>query len=235
MMFEGEIKHVGVVGTGVIGISWTTLFLEKGLKVTATDIDKNAEQKLREGIALNAPQNSQDLLEFKEDLETAVRGVQFVQECGTERVDLKQDLFRKLDAYTNTGVLLVSSSSGIMPSVFQAKAINPQRILLGHPFNPPHIIPLVEVCGGINTSSEAVLKTMEFCKSVGKRPIQLRREMEGHVANRLQAALWQEEFFFSCSTRSGKRTGFRHCHNRRPWFTMGYVGPLFKHAPCRWY
>jgi 3-hydroxyacyl-CoA dehydrogenase len=171
------------------------LFLEKGLKVIATDINKNAAQKLREGITFNAPQITQDLLEFKEDLEDAVSSVQFVQECSTEQIDLKQELFQKLDAYTNPGVLLVSSSSGIMPSVFQAKAINPQRILLGHPFNPPHIIPLVEVCGGTNTSPEAILKTMEFYTSIGKRPIQLQKEMEGHVVNRLQAALWQEAFF----------------------------------------
>lgn len=194
-MLEREIKHVCVVGTGVIGTSWATLFLEKGLKVTATDINKDAEQKLREDIAFNAPQISQDLLEFKDNLEHAVKGVQFVQECGSEQIDLKQELFQKLDAYTDPGVLLVSSSSGIMPSVFQAKAIHPQRILLGHPFNPPHIIPLVEVCGGINTSSEAIYKTMDFYKSIGKMPIQLQREMEGHVANRLQAALWQEAFF----------------------------------------
>jgi 3-hydroxyacyl-CoA dehydrogenase len=194
-MFEREITHVAVVGTGVIGISWATLFLEKGLKVTATDIDKHAEHKLRKGIFLTAPKVSQDLLFFEENLDNAVRDAQFVQECSTERINLKQDLFQKLDAYTSPAVLLVSSSSGIMPSVFQAKAINQQRILLGHPFNPPYIIPLVEVCGGANTSPKAIAKTIDFYKSIGKRPIHLQREMEGHVANRLQAALWQEAFY----------------------------------------
>jgi len=194
-MFEKEIRHVAIVGTGVIGTSWATLYLEKGLRVTATDIAKDAEQKLRAGIYKNAPQLSQELLQFEESLKDAVKDVQFVQENGPERKAFKQELFRDLDVFTPHDVLLVSSSSGIIPTVLQEKAMHPERILLGHPFNPPHLIPLVEVCGGEKTAPGAVLRTIEFYRSIGKKPIHLKKEMEGHVANRLQAALWQEAFY----------------------------------------
>lgn len=193
--FEKEIRHVAIVGTGVIGTSWATLFLQKGLRVTATDITKDAEQRLRDGIHKNAPQLSQKLLHFEENLEDAVKDVQFVQENGPERKAFKQELFRDLDECTSPDVLLVSSSSGIIPTVFQERAMHPERILLGHPFNPPHLIPLVEVCGGEKTAPAAVIRTIEFYQSIGKKPIHLKKEMEGHVANRLQAALWQEAFY----------------------------------------
>ncbi|MEP7259439.1 MAG: 3-hydroxyacyl-CoA dehydrogenase NAD-binding domain-containing protein, partial [Flavitalea sp.] len=116
------------------------------------------------------------------------------QENGPERINIKQELFKQLDAYTPSSVLLVSSSSGIVPTIFQSQAVHPERILLGHPFNPPHLIPLVEVCGGEKTSEEAISRTIAFYASIGKKPIHLKKEVKGHVANRLQAALWQEAF-----------------------------------------
>lgn len=194
-MLYKKIKHIAIVGTGVIGSSWATLFLEKGLRVTATDIAAGAEQKLRNQIFQNAPNLSQELLTFEESLEEAVKNVQFVQENGSEQTDLKQELFRKLDSCTPPDVLLVGSSSGIIPSLLQTGTSYPERILLGHPFNPPHLIPLVEVCGGEHTSDEAVERTIEFYRSVGKKPIRLKKEIKGHVANRLQAALRQEAFY----------------------------------------
>lgn len=194
-MFEKEIRHVAIIGTGVIGTSRATLYLEKGFRVTATDIAEDAEEKLRDRIFKNAPHLSQELLRFEESLEEAVKDVQFVQENGPERKELKQELFKDLDLFTHPDVLLVSSSSGIIPSVLQEKVMHPERILLGHPFNPPHLIPLVEVCGGEKTAPEAVLRTIKFYQSVGKKPVHLKKEMEGHVANRLQAALWQEAFY----------------------------------------
>lgn len=192
---SNKIKHVAVIGTGVIGISWVTYFLSKGLEVTASDPAPDAEQKLRDGIAFNNPNLSLELLHFEQDVIKAVKNVQFVQENGPERVELKQELFKKLDAATDPSVLLVSSSSGIKASDFQMAAAHPERILLGHPFNPPHLIPLVEVCGGKATSEDAVRRTMEFYKSIDKKPIKLLKEKAGHVANRLQAALWQEAFY----------------------------------------
>ncbi|TWI20327.1 3-hydroxyacyl-CoA dehydrogenase NAD-binding domain-containing protein [Sphingobacterium siyangense] len=192
---SNKIKHVAVIGTGVIGISWVTYFLSKGLEVTASDPAPDAEERLRKGITLNNPDISLELLHFEVDPVKAVKGVQFVQENGPERLEIKQELFAKLDAATDPSVLIVSSSSGIQASEFQMSAKHPERILLGHPFNPPHLIPLVEVCGGKATSEEAVLQTIEFYKSIGKKPIRLLKEKKGHVANRLQAALWQEAFY----------------------------------------
>lgn len=194
-MDVNKIQHIAVIGTGVIGMSWVTFYLQKGFKVTATDVAIDAEQKLRAGIEKFSPGLSQEFLRFEQNLEDAVKDAHLVQENGPERIDFKQELFRKLDSFTPPDVLLLSSSSGIVPTIFQAKAVHPERILLGHPFNPPHLIPLVEVCGGEKTAEAAVLKTIEFYESVGKKPIRLHKEMKGHVANRLQAALWQEAFY----------------------------------------
>ena len=194
-MLRKDIDHVAVVGTGVIGAGWTALFLERGLRVTANDTGANAEEKLRGWLTLNTPQVSQDLLTFDTDLQSAVQNVKFVQECGPEEITFKQEIFRKLDMYTEQDILLASSSSGITPTEFQVGALHPERILLGHPFNPPHIMPLVEVCGGISTSGEAIEIALQFYRLLGKRPIHMLKEMKGHVANRLQAALWQEAFY----------------------------------------
>ena len=134
-------------------------------------------------------------LRFAASPEEAVADARFVQENGPERLDLKRDLFRRLDEAAPAHALLATSSSTIMVSEIQdACARHPERVVLGHPFNPPHLIPLVEVAGGRATSAEAVERAMGFYRALGKRPIRLRKEVRGHVANRLQAALWQEAF-----------------------------------------
>lgn len=189
------IKKIAVIGTGVIGASWVINFLENGFQVNAYDVHPDAEFKLREYILRMAPEISQDQLTFERKLEDALKDVQFVQENGPERVDLKESLFEQMDSLTSPEVLLVSSSSGVTPTLFQSKAKYPERILLGHPFNPPHLIPLVEVCGGEKTAEIAISTTIEFYKSIGKKPIRLNKEMKGHVANRLQVALWQEAMY----------------------------------------
>ena len=194
-MSHHHIKHIAVIGTGVIGTSWATLFLSKGFEVTASDPAPGAENALRAAIIANDPSARLDRLHFEADPEKAVKNVQFVQENGPENLTLKQELFRRIDACTDPSVLLVSSSSGIMPSEFQVGAKHPERILLGHPINPPHLIPLVEVCGGKITSDDAIQQTIDFYRSIGKKPIGLHKEMRGHVANRLQAAVWQEAFY----------------------------------------
>ncbi|MDB5143437.1 MAG: lcdH [Mucilaginibacter sp.] len=194
-MAEQKITHVGVIGTGVIGISWATNYLRKGLTVIASDPAPNAEKLLRAGVKENDPAIDQDKLQFILDPQKAVENVQFVQENGPERLEIKQQMFKSLDEASDPGVLLVSSSSGIRASEFQMVAAHPERILIGHPFNPPHLIPLVEVVGGKATSEDAVQRTIDFYRLLGKKPIRLLKEMKGHVANRLQAALWQECFY----------------------------------------
>ncbi len=203
-MDETPIERVAVVATGVIGASWAALFLARGLEVTATDPAPGAEGTLRRAVAAHwpvleemglTPGASPDRLRFVASPEAAVEEAKFVQENGPERLDLKQELFRRLDAVALPDAILASSSSTLRMSEVQALcARHPGRVLLGHPFNPPHLIPLVEVAGGEATDEAAIARAMAFSRRLGKRPIRLRREVTGHVANRLQAALWQEAF-----------------------------------------
>ena len=198
-----DIRTIGIVGTGVIGASWAAYFLAKGFDVRATDPAADAEPKLRKAIAAHWPVltqlgvaegASQERLVFHADLEKAAVGCDFVQENGPERAEIKENLFSRLDAVLPAEVILASSSSGLPMTPVQAACRFPERIMLGHPFNPPHLIPLVEVVGGQKTSDEMIETAMTFYAAIGKKPIRLRRELRGHIANRLQAALWREVF-----------------------------------------
>lgn len=196
-------EKIAVIGSGVIGASWAVCFLARGLDVAAWDPAPGAEARLREQVARQwsgaealglARGASRERLQFCSELAGAVRGAHFVQESGPERVDLKRALFAELDAAAPPGVILASSSSGIPASEFQGACRHPERVLIGHPFNPPHLIPLVEVVGGTQTSPESVQAAMDFYRAMGKRPIHIRKEMKGFVTNRLQAALWREAY-----------------------------------------
>jgi 3-hydroxyacyl-CoA dehydrogenase len=201
MTFEKPIRNIAVVGTGVIGASWAAQYLARGLDVVATDPAPNAEAGLRkyvdeawgqlEEIGLS-PGASRDRLTFTNDTKRALANADFVQENGPERPDFKRRLFAEMDEATPVDSIIASSSSGITPSVMQADCKHPERVIVGHPFNPPHIVPLVEVVGGTATSPGAVRQAMRFYASIGKKPIHLRKELPGHVANRLQAALYRE-------------------------------------------
>jgi len=199
-----EIRNVAIVGTGVIGASWAAYYLSRGLDVIATDPAPNAEANLRkyvdEAWTLLAsmglkPGASRDRLAFTTEMKQALSKADLVQENGPERPDFKMKLFADMDEATPPDSLIASSSSGITPSVMQSKCTHPERIVVGHPFNPPHIIPLVEVVGGAKTSPEAIQRAMAFYASIGKKPIHLRKELPGHVANRLQAALYREMLY----------------------------------------
>ena len=195
---------IAVVGTGVIGASWAAYFLAKGFDVAATDPANGAEKRLRAtvdalwpalqrmGLAEGA---SRSRLSFEPDIMRAVEGCAFIQENGPERVDVKRDLLARISVAACSDSLIATSSSGILIGDIQDAAINPERVLLGHPFNPPHLIPLVEVVGGRLTSEDTINRALTFYRSIGKRPIHIRREVKGHVANRLQAALWREAFY----------------------------------------
>jgi 3-hydroxyacyl-CoA dehydrogenase len=195
------VQRVAVVGTGVIGISWAAHFLAHGLDVVATDPAPGAEERLRADVAAIWPTvqpvagASLERLSFTADAGAAAAGADFVQENGPEREDVKHRLFAVLDEAARPEVVLASSSSGLLPSVIARGAPrHPERVLIGHPFNPPHLIPLVEVVPGEKTAEEAVEAAITFYAAVGKKPIRLRQEVPGHIANRLQAALWQEAY-----------------------------------------
>ncbi|MCP2341562.1 3-hydroxyacyl-CoA dehydrogenase NAD-binding domain-containing protein [Actinomadura rupiterrae] len=181
--------RIAVVGTGVIGASWTALFLAHGHEVIATDPAPDAEERLRSALPDSAR------LTFTHDLAEAARSADFVQENGPERPEAKDEIFAVLDEHARAGVVLASSSSGLLPSrIQQACTRHPDRVLVGHPFNPPHLLPLVEVVPGTLTSEETVAAAMDLYTALGKRPIRLRAELPGHIANRLQAALWREAY-----------------------------------------
>jgi 3-hydroxyacyl-CoA dehydrogenase len=199
------IRRIAIIGTGVIGASWASLFLAKGLQVVATDIAPNAEASLRKFVETAWPAlkrlglsagASQSNLKFTADLAQAVAGVDLVQENGPERIDFKQKLYGQLDDLLPPAVIIASSSSGLKMSDIQVGAkSHPERCVIAHPFNPPHLIPLVEIVGGAKTSEETIQRASEFYTSIGQRTVRLNKEMPGHVANRLQAALLREVYY----------------------------------------
>lgn len=195
------VHRVTIVGTGTIGASWATHYLARGFDVAATDPAPGAEKALRSyvddawetatAIGL-APGASPDRLSFTPDLRRAAAEADFIQENAPERPDLKIKLFAEIDDAAPAEAIIASSSSAIKMSVMQAACKHPGRTVIGHPFNPPHIIPLVEVVGGTKTAPETIQDAMAFYASTGKKPVHLRKELPGHVANRLQAALYRE-------------------------------------------
>ncbi|GAA4126800.1 3-hydroxyacyl-CoA dehydrogenase NAD-binding domain-containing protein [Nocardioides fonticola] len=187
-----------VVGAGAIGASWSALLAHHGWQVLVTDPDPAAHDRLRSQASTFLAD-----LGSPEALERIVTGVsvaeggshaRVVLEAGPERLELKRELIAALDAACPPEVVIASSSSGLLPSAFQSAARHPERVLVAHPFNPPHLVPLVEIVPGRATSEAAVEHLDGLLRSWGRRPIRLHREVPGHVANRLQAALWREAY-----------------------------------------
>ena len=199
------IRRIAIIGTGVIGASWTALFLAKGLEVVATDVAPGAEAALKRfvaaawpalqrlGLASGATQNR---LTFTATVADAVKDADLIQENGPEKIDFKRTLYRQLDELLHPSVIIASSSSGLtMTEIQSACEMHPERCVIGHPFNPPHLIPLVEIVGGAKTSEATIRRAAEFYTSIGQRTVRVNKEMPGHVANRLQAALAREVYY----------------------------------------
>ena len=203
-MSDKPIRRVAIIGTGVIGASWAALFLAKGLDVVATDIAPNAEAELNRFVESVwpvlrrlglSPRAADAKLTFTHDLAEAVRGADLVQENGPERIEFKQKLYGQLDELLPPDVIIASSSSGLtMSEIQKGCGSHPERCVIGHPFNPPHLVPLVEIVGGAKTSEQTIERAWAFYTAMGKRPIRLNKEVPGHVANRLQAALSREVY-----------------------------------------
>lgn len=205
MTYDRDIKRIAVIGAGVIGASWAAQFLAKGYDVVATDPAPGADARLRDFVARAwpalerlglAPGGSQAGLSFTPDLAEALKDADFVQENGPERVDFKQNLYGQIDALLPADVIVASSSSGLPMSEIQKGAVlHPERCIIGHPFNPPHLMPLVELVGGKLTASEAIDRADIFYTAIGKKTVRINKELPGHVANRLQAALAREVYY----------------------------------------
>jgi ketoreductase RED1 len=194
-------EHVGVIGAGVIGTSWTALMLAHGLAVRVFDPDPDVGEKLLAGLDAIAPalaaqglptDGLAERLSVVASTDAAVEGADVVQENGPEDLGFKQRLWAQVEAAAPAHVLMLSSTSG-HPATGQAQDLtDPSRLLVGHPFNPPHMVPLVEVVPGEHTDPAAVEEAVAFYRALGKKPLVLRKEKPGFVANRLQSALFQE-------------------------------------------
>ena len=199
-----DIGRVALVGAGVIGNAWAAHLLAHGLEVRVTDPAPAAAERLRRDVERALPvlaslglstDGWEQRLVFTGDVATALDGADFVQENGPERLDVKSALMADLDALTPSDVVIASSSSSMRPSTLAAMCgHHPERVIVGHPFNPVYLIPLVEVVGTPQTPQAVIDAAMAFYSVVGKRPVHVRQEVPGHLANRLQAALWREAY-----------------------------------------
>jgi carnitine 3-dehydrogenase len=204
MSLNQPVQRIAIVGTGVIGASWAAYYLARGFDVVATDPGPQAETNLRNyvddawplltqvGLSKGA---SRDRLTFTPDMSRALAQADWVQENAPERPDFKIKLFAQMDEMTPPTSILASSSSGITMDVIQSGCKRPERCVIGHPFNPPHVVPLVEVVGGAKTSEATIERAMAFYASIGKKPVRLYKALPGHVANRFQAALYKEVLY----------------------------------------
>lgn len=201
-----EVATIAVVGAGTIGASWAAWFLARGLTVAVTDPAPERGDFVRRYVSrawpalqtIGATSEGEDAedalarLTFGTVLEAALDGAGMVQENALERLDLKRDLLARIDAALPADRVIASSTSGLTASELQRDMARPGRLVIGHPFNPPHLIPLVEVVGGATTDEAAVAWAMAFYQAIGKHPIRLHKEVPAHIANRLQAVLWRE-------------------------------------------
>jgi carnitine 3-dehydrogenase len=198
-----EVKSVAVIGAGAVGASWASLFLAHGMQVLVHDPAADAEHRVRDFIGSAWPALRQlgvtameapplELLKFAKDAAAAAREADLVQENTPERMDLKAQVLREIDAAASPDKIILSSTGGLPPSQLQAMCAHPERLVVMHPFSPSHLMPLVEVIGGKRTAPEVIEWAVAFARHLGKHPIRLNAEASGHMTNRLQFALVRE-------------------------------------------
>ncbi len=194
------IKTVGIAGTGLIGAGWAARLLIRGINVIAYDVNPEAEAKLRAAVKVAWPSMERLLgkpkvkgkLTFTTDLTTMASKTDFVHEAAPEREALKIRLFRDIDAVARPETIIASSSSGFLPTRLQSECRHPERVLIGHPFNPVYLLPLVELVPGEKTSEDAMSRAAAYFESIGMKVLRLRKEIDGYICDRLQEALWRE-------------------------------------------
>ena len=195
------IRTLGVVGTGVIGSGWAARALAHGLDVVAWDPAPGWQERLVAAVENAWPAlekvglydgASLDRLQCADSLSAACREADFIQESAPERLSLKQSLHEQIDADAPPAMVVASSTSGLLPTRLQSRCRHPERLVVGHPFNPVYLLPLVEVLGGEQTSSGSVDHAVTFYRDLGMHPLRVRTEIEGFLSDRLQEALWRE-------------------------------------------
>lgn len=202
MLIKGnEVNTVAIVGTGVIGAGWAARLLHRGIDVIASNPRITAEDDIREVIAnseaalervIHVPYEKKGRLTFTPNLKEAVENADYIQESAPEVETLKIPLLAEISKYAKPNAIIGSSTSGLLPSKLQSEMVNPERFLVAHPFNPVYLLPLVEVVGGEKTSSEAIETATEFYTMIGMKPLKVRVEIEGFIADRLMEAMWRE-------------------------------------------
>ena len=194
-------QNIALVGGGVIGAGWAARFLLEGHDVAVYDPDPELARKLDQVIAAArkartalypGDRTPEGALKLVPTIEAAVAGADFVQESLPEREDLKQSVLKTIDAAARAETIVASSTSGLLPTRLQAAMAKPERFVVGHPFNPVYLLPLVEVCGGARTSEATKQAAMALYTSIGMKPLHVRKEIDGFIADRLLEALWRE-------------------------------------------
>ncbi|MFM7258320.1 MAG: L-carnitine dehydrogenase, partial [Acidimicrobiaceae bacterium] len=201
MSLSKPLRTVGLLGGGVIGGGWAARFILNGIDVKIYDVDPQAERKIGEVLTnarraysklTLAPLPKEGKITFVATPEEAVTDVDFVQESAPERVELKQELLARASRAAKPETVFGSSTSGILPTQLQRDMVNPDRLVVGHPFNPVYLLPLVEICGGDKTSNKAKERAREVYDSIGMRPLMLQKEIDGFIADRLMESMWRE-------------------------------------------
>ena len=195
-----KIKTVGIAGTGLIGAGWAARLLFRGINVIAYDVSPAAEERLKAQIktawpsleALLGKPAKKGKLTFTTDLKEMAVKADFIHEAAPEREDLKIRLFSEIDAVARPEVIIASSSSGFLPTNLQSKCRHAERVIIGHPFNPVYLLPLVEIVPGQKSSEEVLARATAYFESIGMHVLRLKKEVMGYVCDRLQEALWRE-------------------------------------------
>ena len=194
------VKRFGVVGAGLIGSGWASRCSARGLDVWVYDPSPTGENILMSHVEnawyalekLGFDRQNTGTVRFSDDLEEVARSCDFIQESAPENIELKKQLHRQIDQYAGADVVIASSSSGLLPSEIQADTLHPQRIVIGHPFNPVYLLPLVEIVKGNHSGDQYAAAAAEFYRSVGMYPLMVRKEIDGYVSDRIQEAVWRE-------------------------------------------
>ncbi len=198
---QPPIRTLGVVGTGVIGAGWAARALAHGLRVVAWDPAPGWQARLTAAVDNAWPAlekvglyrgASVDRLRCVDSMDAVCEAADFIQESAPEQLALKRSLHERIDAAARSSVIVASSTSGLLPTELQSRCRHPHRLVVGHPFNPVYLLPLVEVLGGTRTSAESVTRAIAFYRDLGMHPLRVRTEIEGFLSDRLQEALWRE-------------------------------------------
>ncbi len=195
-----SIRKIGVIGAGLIGSGWASRCIARGHDVVVCDPSPQGESVLLSHIEnawhalekLGFNRQTSGKVKFTDDLAEVASSCSFIQESAPENINLKRTLHQEIDKYAAEDVIIASSSSGLLPSEIQSVTRHPERVLIGHPFNPVYILPLVEIVRGEQTSEQFAQQAAEFYRSIGMHPLMVRKEIEGYVSDRLQEAVWRE-------------------------------------------